>query len=64
MAHKRPTVNVALSKKEAARIGDVCLLGGGNADDVASGLISDAFARRMRKKTGKAPAKIYQMKKK
>lgn len=61
--NKRPTeIKLPLSKAEAKRIADVCLQYGDAPDRASSTLTSDAFARRMKKRTGKSPAKVYSIK--
>lgn len=58
MAHKRDHENVSLTKDEAKKVGDVALVEGAGPDEVASGLVQAAIARRMRKRTGKSPARV------
>jgi hypothetical protein len=59
MAHKRGHEKIARTKGEASKVVKVCEIDGSSPDLVAEGLIHAAFERRMRKRTGKAPARVF-----
>lgn len=56
-------VSVALTEKEQAAIRAIAERDGISEDEAASRLVSEQLARRVRRNTGKAPAKVYPMKK-
>lgn len=56
--------NLVLSKKEAELVKETAKLYGITEEEAATLVIKASIARRMRKRTGKAPARIYQMRKK
>lgn len=58
MARKGPE-EVTLSSAERELVEKVAQRKGMSVEDAASVLVSSAIARRIRRKTGKAPAKIF-----
>lgn len=54
-------VPVPLTDKELAAIQAIAERDGISVDEAASRLVSEQLARRVRRNTGKAPAKIYTM---
>lgn len=62
MTEKKPEV-AAFTAKELELIKRVAQRDGISEDEAATNLGKAALARRTRKRTGKAPAKIYSMRK-
>lgn len=56
--------NTALSKKEMEVIERIATRDGISVDEAATNLGKAALARRVKKRTGKAPAKVYDMRRK
>jgi len=54
----------ALSKAEREVLTRIAQRDGITEDEAATNLVKSALARRVRKKTGKGPARVYDMKKK
>lgn len=52
----------ALTKQERELVKRIADRDGISEDEAASNLVSAALARRVKKRTGKAPAKVYSMK--
>jgi len=59
--HKRGHEKIALHKKEAEKVVKVSELAGTDPDQAAEALVHDAFARRMRRGTGKGPARVQKI---
>lgn len=57
------TNNVLLNDNELALLRAYAEAEGITEDEAASRLVSEALARRVRRNTGKTPAKIYSIKK-
>lgn len=55
---------ISLTKDEYARVELVAARKGITVEEAASLLVSGAMAKRIRRNTGKAPARVYAMKKK
>lgn len=58
-----PEVPVPLSDKEMDQVKRIAERDGVSIDEAASRLFSEGMARRVKKRTGKAPAKVYAMRK-
>lgn len=56
-----PEVPVPLSKAERALVEQIAARDGISLEEAASRLVSEALARRVRRRTGKAPARVYVM---
>ena len=56
--------NTALTVAERALVKRIADRDGISEDEAATNLVKACLARRVKKKTGKAPAKVYTMKKK
>ena len=52
-----------LTQREREVVRRIAARDGVSEDEAASNLVSAALARRVKKRTGKAPAKVYGMKK-
>ena len=63
MSEQGPDQTV-LSKAERAAIKRIADRDGVTEDEAATRLVRAALARRVKKRTGKAPAKVYSMRKK
>lgn len=63
MPPKEPD-NTALSRKELEMVECIAKRDGISVDEAATNLGKAALARRVRKRTGKAPAKVYEMRRK
>jgi predicted transcriptional regulator len=61
---RQETDNTALSKKELEMVERIAKRDGISVDEAATNLGKAALARRVRKRTGKAPAKVYDMRRK
>lgn len=61
MTNKAPE-SVTLSDKEARLVRELAQRDGITQEEAATRLVQSALARRVRKRTGKAPAKVYGMK--
>ena len=59
-----PEVSVPLSDEEMARVKKIAKRDGVTEDEAATRLFSEGLARRVKKRTGRAPAKVYTMRKK
>lgn len=53
-----------LTQREREMVKRIAARDGISEDEAASNLVSAALARRVKKRTGKAPAKVYSMRKK
>ncbi len=62
MPNKGHEDQVALTKDEHALLSKIAARDGVSVDEAASELLSQALARRVRKRTGKSPAKVYPFK--
>lgn len=62
LAHEGP--QTSLSKAERLMLKRIADRDGITEDEAASNLVSAALARRVKKRTGKAPARVYSMKRK
>ena len=51
-----------LSEKELALVQRIAARDGCTVEEAASRLVSEAIAKRVRRKTGKGPARVYGMK--
>ena len=56
--------DVALSRAEMEIVRAIAKRDGVSEDEAASQLLSEGLARRVKKRTGKNPAKVYAMRKK
>jgi hypothetical protein len=54
--------NLILSKKEAELAAEIAKREGITVEEAATKLMQAAIARRVRKRTGKGPAKVYGLK--
>lgn len=59
-----PEVPVPLSDKEMDQIKRIAKRDGVTEDEAASRLFSEGLARRVKRRTGKAPARVYSIKRK
>lgn len=57
------TASLALSKKEMEQVERVAKQKGISTDEAATLLFSAGLAKRVKRSTGKSPAKVYSMKK-
>jgi hypothetical protein len=55
-------VPVPLSDKEMEQVKRIAKRDGVSEDEAASRLFSEGLARRVKRRTGKNPAKVYQLK--
>ena len=58
MPNKAPE-SVALSDEEAKLVRELAQREGVSVEDMVTRLVQAALARRVRKRTGKAPARVY-----
>lgn len=59
---KEETPPVPLSEAEKALVQQIADRDGISLEEAATKLVQDALARRVRRRTGKGPGKVYQMK--
>lgn len=57
-------VPIPLSDKEMEQVKRIAARDNVTEDEAASRLFSEGLARRVKKRTGRAPAKVYSMRKK
>lgn len=62
MTGKAPDTTTALSDRELELVRRIAKRDGISEDEAATNLAKTALARRVRKRTGKGPAKVYGMK--
>lgn len=56
-----PDAVTQLSEKEMALVKRIAARDGCTVEEAASRLVSEAIAKRVRRKTGKGPARVYGM---
>jgi hypothetical protein len=54
--------NLVLSKKEAELVKETARIYGISEEEAATLIVKASIARRMKKRTGKAPARVYDIK--
>ena len=54
--------NLVLSKKEAELVKETARIYGISEEEAATLIVKASIARRMKKRTGKAPARVYSIK--
>ena len=62
--HGRLAFDVALSASERDLVEAIAQRHGISIDEAAARLVSDALARRVRRRTGKSPARVFPLRKK
>lgn len=60
---EKGTEQTALTKQEMDLVRRIAARDGITEDEAATNLVKTALARRVKKRTGKAPARMYQFKK-
>jgi hypothetical protein len=63
MGHGKGHENLVLSKQEAQLAKEAAKLYGISEEDAATLILQGGIARRVKKRTGKTPAKVYDLRK-